>query len=336
MTTWKKVALKVVIALSLTTTSIYIFAPWEYALYYLKPLPNSIQAELDQATQNGLDGVIVYVQQGSKPGQTYTSGWHNRVKRIPAYEDALFKIASIAKLYDAVSVTKLVAENKLSLDKTLADYLPELKERIANSDKITLRMMVQHRSGIPNYTDQKGFDWSSNSIEPMSLVLDKPADFEPDTDYAYSNTNYLLLQNIMSRVLGYHYTQYTREKVLDPLALKHTFFSINDVDIQALMSGYYVGSEQDFKMLDQSYIATAKDVGIFLRALNDGTLLNEDENKIYASLYEYEHTGWVLGYSSIARYHADKDTVLIQFTNTTGDDRVLLTQIVYARILSFL
>jgi hypothetical protein len=57
---------------------------------------------------------------------------------------------------------------------------------------------------------------------------------------------------------------------------------------------------------------------------------------VYASLYKYEHTGWVLGYLSIARYHAYKDTVLIKFTNTTGDDRVLLTQIIHARILSLL
>ena len=54
------------------------------------------------------------------------------------------------------------------------------------------------------------------------------------------------------------------------------------------------------------------------------------------SLYDYGHTGWVLGYSSIARYHKDTDTVVIQFTNTTGDDRVLLTQIIYARILDIL
>ena len=102
------------------------------------------------------------------------------------------------------------------------------------------------------------------------------------------------------------------------------------------MSGYYVGYEEDFKHLDQGYVATAQDVGVFLRALNDGSLFTEQESKIYSSIYEYNHTGWVLGYSSIARYHKDIDTVVIQFTNTTGDDRVLLTQIVYSRIMSIL
>ena len=67
-------------------------------------------------------------------------------------------------------------------------------------------------------------------------------------------------------------------------------------------------------------IATAQDVGLFLRALNDGSLLNDDEQAIYSSIYEYEHTGWVPGYYSIARYHEDIDTVVIQFVNTTGGD----------------
>lgn len=102
------------------------------------------------------------------------------------------------------------------------------------------------------------------------------------------------------------------------------------------MDGYYVGHEEGFKALDQGYVATAEDVGIFLRALNEGTFFNDKEREIYRSLYKYEHTGWVLGYSSIARYHSDIDTVVIQFTNTTGNDTVMLTQIIYARILRIL
>lgn len=99
---------------------------------------------------------------------------------------------------------------------------------------------------------------------------------------------------------------------------------------------YYVGYDADFKELDQGYISTAEDVGIFLRALNDGTLFSDKEQEIYTSIYEYEHTGWVLGYSSIARYHSDIDTVVIQFVNTTGDDTVMLTGIVYERIIQIL
>jgi len=93
--------------------------------------------------------MIVYVDQADQPPQYYDSGWHDRESKIPAMPQALFKIASISKLYDAVAVTKLVSDGRLSLDKTIADYLPELVGRIENSDKITLRLMIQHRSAFP-------------------------------------------------------------------------------------------------------------------------------------------------------------------------------------------
>jgi CubicO group peptidase (beta-lactamase class C family) len=336
MKKWQKIILKVLLAISLTTTSLYFFSPWEYAFYYLKPLPNNLKTQTNEAIKQGLDGIIVYVQKADEPAQLYANGWHNRAKKIPAYGSALFKIASIAKLYEAAAVAKLVASNKLDLNKTLADYLPSVSQRIEYADQITIRMMVKHRSGIPNYTDQEGFDWASNSLDVLTLVLDKPADFSPNTDYAYSNTNYLLLEMLMSKTLGYDYTEYIKNQILLPLNLHNTYFSIHQVDSQALMSGYYVGYENDYKHLEQGYVATAEDVGIFLRALNDGSLFSEQEQKIYGLLYEYEHTGWVLGYSSIAKYHADIDTVVIQFTNTTGEDRVMLTNIIYKRIMCIL
>lgn len=336
MKKWKKVTLKILLAFSLTTTSIYIFAPWEYGLYYLTPLPSTVEEQVSEASQQGIDGIVVYVHKANEPARLYASGWHNRQENIPAYGEALFKIASIAKLYDAAAVAKLVAANQLELDKTVSDYLPSLANRIEYADQITLRMMVEHRSGIPNFTDDEEFDWASHSLDVLSLVLDKPADFAPGTDYAYSNTNYLLLQKIMTEALGYRYTRYIKNEILSPLGLNSPYFSIHKVETENLMSGYYVGYEEDLKHLDQGYVASAQDVGIFLRALNDGSLFKEHEREIYRSIYKYEHTGWVLGYSSIARYHSDIDTVVVQFTSTTGEDRVILTGIVYKRILNIL
>ena len=65
-------------------------------------------------------------------------------------------------------------------------------------------------------------------------------------------------------------------------------------------------------------VATAEDVGTFLRALINGSLFNEKEQAIYSSVYEYEHTGWLPGYTSIARYHSDSDAIIVQFVNTSG------------------
>lgn len=327
-----------VAAAIVTVVSIYIFAPWEFALYYLSPLPSTVQAQVDEATRQGLDGIIVYVQKRDEEPELYASGWHNRQKKIPADPRALFKIGSIRKLYDAAAVAKLVSRGTVTLNDTLAEHLPMLASRIKHADKITLRMMVQHQSGIPNYTDHDTFSWSE-PITPdnaLALVLDTPAEFEPGTDYSYSNTNYLLLRRIMSNALGYDHGRFIKDEILAPLGLKETFLSVREVDLDRLMSGYYVGYDADFKELDQGFVATAEDVGIFLRALNEGTVFNDREREIYASLYEFGHTGWVLGYSSIARYHQDIDTVVVQFINTNGNDTVMLAEIVYGRILKLL
>jgi len=320
------------------------FVPWILVKAWILPLPDTVQEQVNEAVDLGFDGMIVYVDQGGKEPAFYAAGWKNRENKIPADPQSLFKIGSISKLYVAVAVAKLVSDGSLSLDKTLADYLPELAGRIENADKITLRMMVQHRSGIPNYTDYPGFwenDYSKNSKESLDLVLDTPADFEPDKKYRYSNTNYLLIGEILDKTLGYSHHQYIRREILMPLKLNHTFSLLSEVDLEDVMSGYDVGYDADLKYNDftspaGSMVATAQDVGIFLRALNDGSLLNEKEQAIYSSIYKYEHTGLLPGYSSIARYHKDIDAVVIQFANTSGGYTWNLSEIVYNRIVKIL
>ena len=319
-------------------TSLF-FVPWILVWTWILPLPDTVQEQVNKAIDHGFDGIIVYVDEAGKPPAFYAAGWHDRQNKIPAYPQALFKIASISKLYDAVAVTRLVHDNRLSLDKTLADYFPELVGRIENAEKITLRMMVQHRSGIPNLTDTPNF-WENppkSSKEALELVLDLPADFEPGKKYKYSNTNYLLISELIDRVTGYSHFQYIREEILTPLGLKKTYGSIHDIDMDELMSGYYVGNENDLKDVDYgSMVATAEEVGIFLRALNDGSLFEEGEQDIYSSIYVYDHTGWVPGYQSIARYHKDIDTVVILFNNSNGKYNWNIAEIVYNRIIKIL
>jgi D-alanyl-D-alanine carboxypeptidase len=293
------------------------FVPWILVKAWILPLPDTVQGQVDEAIGHGFDGIIVYVDQAGKEPAFYGAGWKDRQKKVPADPHSLFKIASISKLYTAVAATKLVKEKRLSFDKTLVDYLPELAGRIEYAEEITLRMMIQHRSGIPNFTDNPTY-WENeteNGQHALDFALDLPASFEPDEGYEYSNTNYLLLRRIMDDALGYSHHRYIQEKILIPLELKNTFFSISEVDLDDVMSGYYVGYEEDFKAREYGMLATAEDVGIFLRALNDGSVFDEGEKEIYP--YEYNHGGLVIGYQSLAEYHQDLDAVVVQFINTT-------------------
>jgi len=323
-----------------TIISLY-FVPWILVKTWITPLPNTVQEQVDKAIDLGFDGVIVYVDKAGKKPAFYAAGYKNRELKIPANPHSLFKIASIGKLYDAVAITKLLNEKRLFLNKTLADYFPELVGRIENADKITLKMLVQHRSGIPNYTNTPNF-WTNppkNSKQALELVLDLPANFDPNTDYEYSNTNYLLISELIHKVTGNDKFQYIKDEILIPLKLKNTFKSIQEIEMDKLMSGYYVGVEEDIKTVDYgSMIASAEDVGIFLRALNDGSVFKQGEEEIYTSIYTYNHTGLIPGYQSIAKYHKDIDTVVIQFVNTTNFDGYTwsLSEMVYNRIVKIL
>lgn len=104
-------------------------------------------------------------------------------------------------------------------------------------------------------------------------------------------------------------------------------------------------------------LATARDVGVFLRALittapdashsefqaqtasasasasAKNALLSAEEQAIYASIYQYEHTGWLPGYQSIARYHSTPDAVVVQFVGSTGGESELLAHVLYQRVV---
>lgn len=327
------------ILITVSIGSLY-FVPWLLVKAWILPLPDTVQEQLDQAINHGFDGMIVFVDHGKKPDEYFASGWHNRDTKIPAKPQALFKIASISKLYDAVAVTKLVGEGRLSLDKTLTDYLPALDGRIEHANQITLRMLIQHRSGIPNFTDAPDF-WASPTKsyeESLALIIDQPANFKPGSDYEYCNTNYLLLNKIMDEELGYSNFQFIQEEILNPLGLENTFSSLAAVNIDDVMSGYHEGYPHDLKENDHGMHATAEDVGIFVRALNDGSLFAPGEQEIYESVYEYKHGGWVPGYQSFVEYYEEIDAVVVAFYSTT-DPKLYnwnLSEIINNRIVKIL
>jgi len=338
-----KTILKIIMPLIAVICTI-VFTPWVILRMWISPLPDTVQEQVEDVIKYGLNGIIVYTDQAGREQAFYSAGWYNRENKVPADAHALFKIASISKLYIAAATTMLISDSKLALEDTLTGYFPGLAGRIEYANQITLRMLLQHRSGIPDWIDDPDFPWTTSLKdvdEYLELVLDEPADFKPGSRYDYSNTNYLLLGKILDKTLGYGHQQYIQGKILAPLGLTQTYGSLVDVDTALLSSGYHTDFEGDLKLLDNvspggSMIATAEDVGIFLRALIDGTLFNDAEQDIYSSVYIYEHTGEWPGYSSIARYHEDIDTVVILFVNTSGGNTWPIMNFAYRRIVKIL
>ena len=133
----------------------------------------------------------------------------------------------------------------------------------------------------------------------LELVLDLPANFEPNSGFEYSNTNYLLITKIMDEALGYGNFEYIQNEILKPLDLNNTFASLSDVNMEDVMSGYHVEHPFDLKADEHGMVATANDVGTFLRALNDGSVFGPGEQEIYSSIVisvsssSYNSSNWL-------------------------------------------
>lgn len=302
----------------------------------------TVQEILDDAVKSGVDGAFVYIEQTNTINESYASGIQNRTTQLPADVNSLFKVASISKLFIAVSAVKSVTEEQLSLNDTLASWLPELADRIENSTTITVEHMLQHRSGIPDFDSQAGFDWHNSHTDidrTLLYALDKKADFSPNSQYEYSNTNYLLIAKILDKALGYSHHVYIRENIISPLAMENTYLTLSEIDMSLLAKGYWDNierSSQDYVIPGGSMISTVKDIAIFIRALNTGTLLSETEKNIYSSVYWFNHSGWLPGYQSIASYDKQTDAVVVLFINTTGGNSESITSATNEQILEFI
>ena len=324
-------------SLLISTVISLFFVPWVLVFAWLSPLPDTLDQELQHAVARGTDGIVVYVDSPHINKPFHAAGYSDRQLKHPISNDLLFKIASIEKLYVATAIAQLAASDQLQLDAPITHFFPEFAHRIEFANDITVRMMVQHRSGLPNFTDTPDY-WStptSDQHKQLSLMLDRPARFEPDTSYEYSNSNYLLLKKIIEHTSQLGFDEYLTRHILTPLGLKHTYTSLNDVDINRVMGGYYVGYDENIKANNYgSMLATAEDVAIFVRALSTGQLLSAQAQRIYSSLYEFEHGGLLPGYQSYVKYHKELDAIIVQVINTTdfaGYDWNL-SQITYSRM----
>ena len=303
-------------------------------------LPNTIPEALAQAVNQGIDGIFVYVDNPSGQGQDYVAGIENRTTRQAARTESLFKIASISKLYIAVAATKLITQNSIQLNDTLGQWLPQYTNRIENAHNITIRQMLEHRSGIPDFDSQSGFSWENPHTDidqTLEFALDLPADFAPNQRYEYSNTNYLLLGKILDTALGYSHRDYIKVHIIDQLHLSNTYSLYREIDPQRLVRGYWNNidrAQQDYVIPGGSMISTVEDTATFLRALNTGTLLSSQEKAHY--VYFLNHSGWLPGYQSIATYHANIDRVVIQFINTTGGNSESIASNTYDHIIRIL
>ncbi|MFE3316918.1 serine hydrolase domain-containing protein [Nocardia sp. NPDC059195] len=220
--------------------------------------------------------------------------------------DGHVRIASNTKTFTAALVLQLVAEGKIELDVPATDYLPEF----GLDKRITVRMLLQHTSGIFNFTGEMyedgtivlgipapgtplGAEWVENRFktyrpqELVELALSKPARFEPGTGWSYSNTNYVLARLLIEKVTGRSFAEEMGRLILGPLGLSGTVVPETSPEIPEPHAHAYYRYEQngqeqtiDVTRHNPSWnpcggdmISTTEDLATFISALLSGKLL---------------------------------------------------------------
>ena len=184
---------------------------------------------------------------------------------IPISTTSVFDIASTSKQFVAMSVALLARQSKLFLDDKIQAYLPEIQHY---QQPITIRHLIHHTSGLRDYIilmDLSGFCWDNHcpNDEIISLIArQQELNFQPGTEYLYSNTGYLLLGEIVKRVSGKSLRAFTDEHIFVPLKMNHTHFRDDFREIiRDRATGYTPKDNGGFK-IDMSLLDVVGDGGL--------------------------------------------------------------------------
>jgi D-alanyl-D-alanine carboxypeptidase len=235
--------------------------------------------------RGGAPGALVYVRTPTA-ARAGTAGFADVSTRTSMRAVDRWRIASLSKAFVSTVVLQLEAEGKLDIDDPVERWLPGL---VPNGGAITLRELLNHTSGVYNYTDDDS--WVKSVLgdpgrvwtpaELVAVALAHPALFPPGTNFWYSNTNYILLGLVIEAVTGNTLGDELRRRVFTPLALTATTFPSTLALAPDLIHGYYGPTQTDITpWLGPSWawaagaiVSNARDVTTFYRALLGGHLL---------------------------------------------------------------
>ncbi len=194
---------------------------------------DALLAVMENTVDANGPGVVLYTN-GPKSGeQVFARGVADQERETAVRTISHFRIGGITKAFISTLVLQMVEEDELSLDDTL-DMLvmPDIAAGIPNSDRITVRQMLNMTSGIADYRDNPDF-WTAvlakekrgwQPAELIAFAYDLEPTNEPGAAFAYSNTNYLLLQIILNSVLEDTLQKETEDRIFDVLNLQDTYY----------------------------------------------------------------------------------------------------------------
>ena len=209
-----------------------------------RPSPGQL-AELDQRVQdhlndNNIPGGLVAVASRGRIVHLRTYGMANVELSVPVTDSTVFEIGSISKQFVSAAVMLLVQDDKIDLDDPIHHYLSDLPSEWLG---VTVRQLLTHTSGIPDYEEIRTYDVYRFRLTPEEVIQiahSRPMDFAPGTGWYYSNTGYFLLSMIVERIEGRPLGQVLESRIFGPLEMTQTRMADPEAIIRHRASGYWV------------------------------------------------------------------------------------------------
>ncbi|MEW9579077.1 serine hydrolase domain-containing protein [Bacillus toyonensis] len=258
---------------------------------------NSVKQAMRDTLQLGYPGILAKTSEGGKTWG-YAAGIADLRTKKPMKTDFRFRIGSVTKTFTATVVLQLAGENRLNLDDSIEKWLPGVIQGNGyDAKQITVRQMLNHTSGIAEYSKSKEADFTNpkrmyTAEELVKIGLSAPPDFAPGTGWSYSNTGYVLLGILIEKVTGNSYAEEIENRIIEPLELSNTFLPGNSSVIPGTKHARgYVQPDGASELKDVTYynpsigssagdmISTADDLNKFFSSLLGGKLLKEQQLK---------------------------------------------------------
>ncbi len=227
----------------------------------------------------GFNGSILVAKNGQVLLEDY-EGYANFQTKEPITPATPFHLASISKTFTGMTILRLREQGRLSLDAPLQNYFPTLPYY-----GVTVRMLLNHRSGLPSYLNFMDSCWNkkqkaTNEDVLNFMIVHKPAiTLPPGKAYQYCNTNFLLLALIIEKITGQPYPQYMKDSVFTPLGLQNTFvFTIHDTDSYVptyIGNRPYLMDHLDCTYGDKNIYSTVRDLFLWDKALYEHTFVSK-------------------------------------------------------------
>ncbi len=243
-----------------------------------------------------------------------------------ANSNSKYRIGSVSKTFTAVLVLKAVEENKLKLNQTIDKFFPTIK----NSSKITIENLLNHRSGIHDFTEDKSYlSWLTqpkSETEMVKIITEAGSDFEPNSKASYSNSNYVLLSYILEKSFKKQYSELLQKYIVKSVGLENTFLGNkikignNECKSYTFKGSWKLENETDISIPlgAGGIVSTPNDLIKFCNALFNGKVLKKESIEVMKNFKDgyglglfkipfgykisYGHNGSIDGFSSIFGY----------------------------------